>query len=129
MILSRPISVLIVEDDPELLEFARTVLTQAGMHAVAAASAAASLAALAGPDDFDLLFVDFVLPGMCADELIVLAQRTHPNLRVICTSGFDRDCLPMTVGLPPIATFLAKPYRIDRLIESVHAALMAHGPG
>ena len=87
MILSRPISVLIVEDDPELLEFARTVLTEAGMHAVAAASAAASLAALAGSDDFDLLFVDFVLPDMCADELIVLAQRAHPNLRVICTSG------------------------------------------
>ncbi|MGF9757538.1 response regulator [Microvirga sp. 0TCS3.31] len=114
--------VLVVEDELIIGEIAAEALTDAGYEAFTAASAEEAEIILRDVS-VDVLFTDINLGGQNGFELAQAALSRQPLLSIVFTSGRSRICHGMcaSVGVP----FLAKPYRLAELVETIKRALKA----
>ncbi|NIE82377.1 MULTISPECIES: PAS domain-containing sensor histidine kinase [unclassified Burkholderia] len=113
-------TVLLVEDETDLLDVAVELFRSIGYEVVAAASADEAAAILARRDDIDVLFTDITMPhGMNGAELAKLARDRHPGLKVILTSGYPLAALRQEYGALGEFTFLYKPYRLADLAKAL----------
>jgi signal transduction histidine kinase/ActR/RegA family two-component response regulator len=115
-------TILLVEDNAEVLEVAGTLLSDLGYRVRSVDSAAAALHALEEGEPVDLVFSDVVMPGKL--DGIGLARRIHrdyPEVRVLLTSGYAAAANLAERGFP----ILRKPYRLNTLGRAVREALDA----
>ncbi|HED16806.1 MAG TPA: response regulator [Gammaproteobacteria bacterium] len=117
-------SILIVEDEADLLALADGYLEELGYHTRLAENAAQALEILAGGQEFDLLFSDVVMPGgMNGYELVSQVTRMKPDLKVLLTSGYTAKKITHD-GLERFsANILAKPYRKPELAQRIRLVL------
>jgi len=116
--------ILVVEDDPEVLEVAIETLRRIGYEVLTAADASAALAVLRREAEIDILFSDIVMPrGMNGVELARTALRLRPQLRVLLASGYPRPARSSEIGGGSELefAFLGKPYRGAELAEALRA--------
>jgi len=92
-----PRVVLVVDDEPDVLEILAAMLEDLGCEVVTAKGPQEALARLAADPRIDLLFTDIEMPVMDGYELAEKAKHVRSGLRVIVTSGRaqDRTDLPM----------------------------------
>ena len=116
-------TVLLVEDDEQVLDMAIESLEELRYKVVVSRNAREALEHLNGADPIDVLFSDVVMPGgMNGAELAIEAQRLRPGLKVLLTSGYVGEAGAGQVvgeGLP----VLTKPYRRDELAHKLRAVL------
>jgi CheY-like chemotaxis protein len=107
-------TVLVVEDEPDVMAMAVESLTELGYGTLTAPDAATALRWLGGGERVDILFSDVVMPGgMNGVQLVAEARRLRPGLRVLLTSGYTASVNERQV--PADVPLLAKPYRRDDL--------------
>ena len=83
-------TVLVVEDNPEVGKFAADALTGLGYSAKLVGNATHALEELAADADrFDVVFTDVVMPGLTGIELAQQIRRHHADLPVVLTSGYS----------------------------------------
>ena len=114
------LTVLVVDDDDDVRDYAAAVLRGAGYRVLAAASPREALHQLGEAPTIKLMFTDIVLPDIDGFKLAELAKRRHPALRVLYTSGYAE-----TFERHPIERYgrlLAKPYRSAQLEQAVGEA-------
>ena len=111
-------TVLVVEDEPEVLEIAVELFHALGYSVLTATDGAAALDVLKRPDSIDVLFTDVVMPaGINGLDLAREACRLRPDLQVILASGYPIPATsPQLAGLANTA-FITKPYRWSELAE------------
>jgi two-component system NtrC family sensor kinase len=113
--------VLVVEDEPGVLDMTVDSLRELGYATVTATTAQAALQRLRELDRVDLLFSDVTMPGgMSGLQLSVEARRLRPDLKVLLTSGFVGD-FDDAQDIP----LLTKPYDRGQLATQVRAVLQA----
>lgn len=111
-------SLLLVEDESSLRELVAEVLGTYGYETTPAEDAAVALKALEH-HAFDVLITDVNLPGAVSGiELAGLVHQRSPTTMIIMVSGNTRAQLPR---LPEHVVFLAKPYRVQQLLDIVEA--------
>ena len=112
-------TVLVVDDEADVLELAQGCLASEGYRVLIADSGSAALA-IVGAESIDLLLTDVFMPEMRGPALAkqVLAQR--PLTRVLYMTGAP-DKLPRDA--PGHHGVLAKPFSLDVMREAVRAAL------
>jgi CheY-like chemotaxis protein len=113
---SRLATILVVDDDPDVREYAASVLEQLGYRVMRAVDGEAALDVLERESDIDLLFTDVVMPGLNGFEVARIAQSTRPGLKVLFASGYATD-------LTPAGRLLKKPYRSGQLASEVAKVL------
>jgi signal transduction histidine kinase len=117
-------TVLLVEDDEQVLGMAVESLEELRYRVVVARNAAEALEHLRGVERIDILFSDVVMPGgMNGSQLAVEAQRLRPGIKVLLTSGYVANLDEGQVighGELPV---LNKPYRRDELARSLRLVL------
>jgi PAS domain S-box-containing protein len=114
-------SVLVVEDDPDVLDVAVETVRSLGYQVSSAPNAWEALTIL-GHDDarIDVLFADVVMPkGMDGIELAREARRLRPKLQILLASGYTREGLRGRDGIAEDTVFLAKPYQRSVLAETL----------
>jgi PAS domain S-box-containing protein len=110
--------VLVVEDEPDVLEMATAMVRNLGYGAVVAPNAAAALDILRCDRTVDVMFSDVLMPpGINGVELAHDACRLRPGLRVLLASGYPREALGDTLKYG--ITFIAKPYTMAALGTSL----------
>ncbi|HZW15558.1 MAG TPA: response regulator [Brevundimonas sp.] len=115
--------VLIVEDDPAVLNVCLDMLSGLGYQCEVAADAAAALEWLEADQACDLLFSDVVMPGgMNGIDLARRAQQLRPGLKVLLTSGYLGDAAQ---GLSHEFALIDKPYQRSDLAAEVRKLLTA----
>jgi CheY-like chemotaxis protein len=122
----RQMSVLVVEDDPDVRELAIEIMELGGYAVLSAGNGAEALGILRRERDIGLLFTDIVMPGgMNGAQLAEAAMRVQPNLKVLFASGYaDRTILdPLALGCG--MSFVQKPYRPHDIVTRVRALLGA----
>lgn len=104
----RPLTVLVVEDEPLILLCACDLVERAGFQAVEALDGDQALAILEANPDIAMVFTDIDMPGSI-DGLMLAATVAErwPQMAVIVTSG---RCMPAASAMPQDAVFFAKPY-------------------
>jgi two-component system cell cycle sensor histidine kinase/response regulator CckA len=115
-------SVLVVDDEATVCGAIARLLRRTGYRAATATSGEEALLVLEAADgDFDLLLTDFAMPGMNGRELLAAARARWPWLNVLLMSAFTPD-EEMRRALRDTATpFLAKPFTLSELLETVRA--------
>ena len=109
-------AILVVDDEPAILDALVALLREEGHAVLAAGDGAAALEVLGGGVP-DLVITDTMMPGLDGPGL-VRRMRGRPELRdipVLMTSAVPR---PVSDGLGAVA-FLPKPFDLDALLAAV----------
>ena len=116
-------TVLLVEDDEEVLRMAAESLEELHYKVVVSSDAKEALGYLAGETRIDIMFSDVVMPGgMNGAQLAVEARKLRPDLKILLTSGYVGQSGNHQV-LDQGLTVLNKPYRRDELAEKLRLVL------
>jgi len=123
---TRPPSVLVVEDDNEVLDITVETLRSLGYEVLSAANARVALTILRRDIPIDVLFTDIVMPkGMDGVDLAREARRLRPDVQILLASGYTREGIHRE-GIADDMTFLAKPYQFSALAEILHQLTTGH---
>lgn len=118
------ISVLVVEDQPELHALIARVLRPQGYRLLEATSAEEALEILAQRSgEVDVLLSDVVMPGTSGLELAAYVRANHPRIRILLMSGFGGA--NRWQGQPSLSSteLLAKPFTPQHLIDAIRRTL------
>ena len=117
-------TVLLVEDEPQILELARVMLEKIGYRVLTAGTAEQALE-LAEKHvlEIELLLTDVLMPGMNGRDLAELLQTLYPGMKVLFMSGYCSNVMfPEGVGHNGV-NFLPKPFTLRMLAEKVGGAV------
>jgi signal transduction histidine kinase/ActR/RegA family two-component response regulator len=115
-------TVLVVEDEEAVGQFARETLERGGYTVINAGSGSEALrAADAFEGTIHLLLTDVVMPGMKGPELATRLRAARPSIRVLLMSGYAADVV--TSDDLANATLLSKPFSPAELVRTVRAVL------
>lgn len=106
--------VLIVDDQPDVLEMASEIFRSLGFHVLTATSGRQALEILGRTQDIHFLFSDVVMPGLSGIELGQRAQEISPNTKVLLASGYTAPAVNLK-GFE----FVPKPYRIADILKKL----------
>ena len=118
--------VLIVEDVPSVRSFVAEVLEEAGYRCIQAGDVETALAHLQGDTQIDLLLTDVGLPRMNGRELAERARALRSGLPILFMTGYAEKAITRQVFLDSGMELLAKPFKMNELLEKVRASLPEH---
>ena len=117
-------TILLVEDDTRVREFAKTVLTGCGYDVLIAENPQQAMCVSEEhQDNIDLLLTDVVLPGASGRELAEKMLRHRPTIRVLYMSGYTDDAITHHGVLDDGMFFLEKPFTPVLLAQTVREVL------
>jgi PAS domain S-box-containing protein len=116
-------TVLIVEDEPDVLDAAAQLFRSIGYEVVTTTNGVDAMAILKRRSDIDILFTDVVMPkGMTGIQLARQAREFRADLKVILASGFPLPALREQYGRIDDFAFVVKPYLLAELAKALRAA-------
>ncbi len=119
-------TVLVVDDEPALVEMAEELLAGLGYEPVGFVSSQQALAAFeAQPDRFDLVITDEVMPGLTGTALAAALHRLRPGLPVLLASGYGGPQLEARAAAAGVTVLVKKPLARSELARAVQQALAA----
>ncbi len=87
--------ILLVDDDAFLRDMYATKFTECGHEVKAADSGVAALSIIETDEDFDVILLDMIMPGMTGTDLIRKINQEFPNFKAECivlsNQGQDAD--------------------------------------
>lgn len=115
---TRP-TVLVVDDDEDLLDVLRDILEEEGYRVLTAPSGEAALELLRSGEELCLILLDLKMPGMDGHEFR-RRQLAEPRFAAVPVVGFtgltNGEEVAHQLGL---ASFLRKPVHLHHLLETV----------
>lgn len=118
------ISILLAEDEPEVLRLLNRMLSEAGYSVTTANSGDEALEVFKSSGQFDLLLTDIVMPGTLQGPALAKAIRSiDPDSRCIFLSGYTSEAALNGNGLKPSDIRLMKPVNRLDLLSAVSKAL------
>ena len=122
---SANIKVLVVDDDSAVREVTASMLKDLGYQVTEAGSGRSGVEKIKD-GDFDILLVDYAMPGMNGVETAAAAQKAKPGLPVLFITGYADLAALKEVGEERI---VSKPYRDNELARKLEAVLRNAGVG
>jgi PAS domain S-box-containing protein len=117
-------TVLVVEDEPAMLDVTCRILRRNGYTVLEAATWEQAVA-VAEEHDFDLLLTDSVIPEMPGRDLAELLRGRRPGIAVLFMSGYSQGVLGPQRVLEPGAALIEKPFNESQLLDEVRSVLDA----
>jgi signal transduction histidine kinase/ActR/RegA family two-component response regulator len=122
-------AILVVDDEPVLVQLAEEVLASIGYEPVGCVGAQQALEVFcADPMRFDALLTDVVMSGMGGPELALELRKLNAQLPVILMSGFCGANLKARAAAVDARAILLKPLKAAQVAECL-AAVLARQPG
>jgi PAS domain S-box-containing protein len=116
-------TILVVEDEPAVLEVARKALADYGYNVLEATNGAEAMRVSDGHDGtIDLLVTDIVMPAVDGPDLARRISTTRPQTRILFVSGYSSE-LSNPDASRIEGEFLAKPYTPRELATVVRQIL------
>ncbi|MBD3174810.1 MAG: response regulator [Armatimonadia bacterium] len=112
--------ILMVDDDPAVVQVAQEMLRLIGYAADGFTDGAEALRALSRrPSSYDLLVTDLIMPRLTGQQVIASALRIKPQLPVLVTSGDATEGARAFLRGPGVVGVLTKPFSMAELAETV----------
>jgi PAS domain S-box-containing protein len=119
-------TVLVVDDEPSVLEAVGRTLRNAGYEVLMAREGRQALDLKAGDiRRLHLLVTDVVMPGLSGGEVAAGLRAFHRNLPVLYMSGFTDNAVTLDGLREPNTHFIGKPFAPEELLAKVRAVLVS----
>lgn len=117
-------TILLVEDEPDILAIIRSVLEQEGFDIVSADNGNDAVELFEQCADRIILVIsDIVLPGMNGVQLSRVIRVKKPDMKFVFISGYSPDTVSRYGISRQESNLIAKPFRIDEFLRMVHGAI------
>lgn len=117
-------TILLVEDEPELLNMAAMILAQLGYNVLAAKDPGGALQLAREHDgDIDLLMTDVVMPEMNGRDLAKNILSLYPDIKCLFMSGYTADVIAHHGVLDEGVHFIQKPFTMNDLAGRLREVL------
>jgi PAS domain S-box-containing protein len=118
-------TVLLVEDEPAMLEVTARMLRRNGFD-VLTASGPEEAIMIAGQVEFQVIVTDSVMPGMSGPMMVAQLAPAHPEVAVLYMSGYTDGVLgPRRIVTEDVA-LIQKPFTEADLIARLREVLASH---
>ena len=122
-------TVLVIDDDPVLLETVSSLMGKRGFHVVTSSSRTKGLDILRNDDGaIRVVVLDYKMPKLNGNETLKLIRQFSPGAKVIGLTAIDLDSVPETY-LDEVDLLLTKPVvateligAVDKLVADRHTA-------
>ncbi|HJN09591.1 MAG: response regulator transcription factor [Pirellulaceae bacterium] len=115
--------VLLVDDDPEIIDALRYALNAKGFETLIARDGNQGLA-MAERDDPDLVILDMMMPKRSGFLVLEKLRRTHAvPVRVIMITANEGSRHKAYAEMLGVDDYIRKPFGMDRLLDSVERLL------
>ncbi|MBV5306680.1 MAG: PAS domain S-box protein [Desulfobulbaceae bacterium] len=117
-------TLLLVEDEPVILNMGKTMLESLGYRVLATDVPEEALKiADKHPNEIQLLVTDVIMPGMNGRDLAKRIQSLYPNTKVLFMSGYTADVIAQDGLLDKDIHYIQKPFSFQDLSVKVQRAL------
>lgn len=119
--------ILVVDDDAQVRQLLRRLLTRSG-YDVSEAGDGAAAQRIVETEPIDLLITDIIMPEKEGIELITMMRKSRPSLPIIAISGgghADSEQYLEIARLLGAKRVLGKPFDVDELLTAVAELLPA----
>jgi CheY-like chemotaxis protein len=118
--------ILIIDDEPEIAEFASTILAEEGYKVIVAKDGFEALKIFQQIHrQIGLIILDFFLPVMDGDAVFEELKALSPSVNVVLSSGFAEQNKIGAMLAQGLRGFIPKPYTREKLLEQVRSTLDA----
>jgi CheY-like chemotaxis protein len=118
--------ILIIDDEPEIAEFASTILADEGYKVIVARDGFEALKIFQQIHrQIGLIILDFFLPVMDGDAVFEELKAINPSVNVVLSSGFAEANKIGAMLAQGLRGFIPKPYTPEKLLEQVRSTLDA----
>jgi two-component system cell cycle sensor histidine kinase/response regulator CckA len=123
-------TIVVVDDQPVVLDFCRATLERAGYTVFSASSGEQALNFFEpNRSPVDLALIDVVMPGMSGVELAKRLQELNSGLRIVLMSGYSPDEVKKVVGEHASQyRSMWKPFEARTLVQMIKNALDSESP-
>lgn len=116
---SRPVSILVIEDEPLIRETLADMLSLGG-HRVMLASNGEEGIALFEKGKYDLVFTDLSMPGISGWDVVKAIKRHNSDIPVIMVTGWGVGIDQAEMDRYGVDEVLPKPFDIDNVLSLVN---------
>ena len=117
-------TILLVEDDPAMLELTRSCLEAGGYTVLHAGNGESAVRTVTGHDGvIHLLMTDVIMPGISGPELVKSLTTSRPELKLLYMSGYTAELIAQHGILDRQIALLEKPFTKDALLRKVRKVL------
>lgn len=117
--MSRAIRILVLEDDVDMRELLKEVLTERGYEVVAAGGGEEALKR-ARTESFDLIIADIRMEGITGLDAIEQAKEHQPDLGSIVISGYASEEETLRAVRLNVGGYLKKPFKMQQLLQQIN---------
>ena len=114
--------VLVVDDNRDLGKLTSEILKERGFRVNIAFDGVSALAKIK-QESYDLMILDYRLPGISGLTVLEKTQQIRPNLKTIMISAFGNESTKARAKELGAYAFLDKPFNIDGLVKVVKKSL------
>jgi DNA-binding response OmpR family regulator len=111
--------VLVIDDEPDLVEIIRTALEEEGFRVLTTTDPAAGLKLYEERwREIDVVLLDYLMPTMTGDLVFELLQRQNPYVKVLLLTACD-DHVARVMFEKGLRGYIQKPFYLGDLIGRV----------
>jgi CheY-like chemotaxis protein len=116
-------TVLVIDDDPDMLTVLRPVLRAEGFNVLTAVSGAKGLDLLRYCQrDVRVVVLDYNMPRLNGADTLAFLRKLSPHVKVLAVTGVDANLLPESFRTG-VDRVLTKPYTNSQLIDNLNGLL------
>ena len=120
----RRLTVLLVDDEPAVIESASRMLERLGFSVIRAPGGAEALALFSRHgDEIDLVVLDVVMPGTGGEAVYRRIREMRPETRILVASGYDLGGKMTPLLRKGRDGFIQKPFDLQELSQAIAAVL------
>jgi len=110
--------IMIVDDDIQILEYLKTVLTEYGyIIDISSDSEEAYSKVISSHNHYDLILLDLILPKFDGEEFVEKLEKDIRDIKVVIMTSYPDDKKVEKLKLSGMNYFIFKPFKISNLIN------------
>ena len=118
-------TILLVDDQPEIVDIGRAMLDELGYDVIAADGGHEAVEIYAREHErIDLVVLDVIMPGMNGSQTFDRLKTIDPGVKVLLSSGYSIDGQARTMLENGCQGFIQKPYSLIELSRKLRRAIV-----
>jgi PAS domain S-box-containing protein len=112
--------ILVVEDDPSVLEFVKIALQQSGYQVLSCTDARRAIDTIANANStISAILIDFTMPNLNGVQLSQHIRTVYPQLPILLMSGYAEEEISSQLGDLQLNGFIQKPFKPADLLSKL----------